>query len=296
MKIKHRVLKDFPYIAPNKKIITLEKGTILTDFTYEFKEDGDKIKLDRDIIDNNPDFFLLLDWRDELHSYIKVNKFKSPKTLAKKLEPFIDEMIISSMEDEDSTEGVMDKDRLRELEDREYKVERLERELSSKEDEIKNRNSRLVKRESDYKEDLKILDSKEDKMREDYKVLKDKELDLDNRISKLKQKERDLDKTILESSNIDEKYEEFKSKMKQDTDELNKKEEKLQEEIKLFNKSKQDFLEREEKLKETNRDLKLEIDEFNDYKDEIEKLDAEIRKWEKQHWKLKRMNKPPSSL
>ena len=55
MKIKHKVVKEFQYLTPDKKIFILKVGTILDEYIYKVKNES--INIDKDIIDNNPDFF-----------------------------------------------------------------------------------------------------------------------------------------------------------------------------------------------------------------------------------------------
>ena len=83
MKIKHKVIKEFQYLSPDKKIFILKLGTILEDYIYKVKTE--LIPIDKDIIDNNPDFFIVIDWKAELLTYLKTNKIPQPAVLGKKL-------------------------------------------------------------------------------------------------------------------------------------------------------------------------------------------------------------------
>ena len=88
----------------------IKTGTILNNYVYQVG--SEEIIIDSDIVNGNPDIFSPVDWKQELHSYIKTNKFPQPKTLAAKLEPFIEEMILSSI---GSNNGVqVDEERLAE--------------------------------------------------------------------------------------------------------------------------------------------------------------------------------------
>ena len=49
MKIKHKVIKEFQYLSPDKKIFILNVGTILEEYNYRVKTEI--IPIDRDIID-----------------------------------------------------------------------------------------------------------------------------------------------------------------------------------------------------------------------------------------------------
>ena len=87
MKIKHKLLNDFQYISPDKKIFVLKSGTILEEYNYKVK--SDIIPIDKDIVDNNPEFFEVVDWKAELMTFMKANKLPQPAQLGKKLIPFI---------------------------------------------------------------------------------------------------------------------------------------------------------------------------------------------------------------
>jgi SMC interacting uncharacterized protein involved in chromosome segregation len=293
MKIKHKVIKEFQYLSPDKKIFILKLGTILNEYVYNVK--GEDIVIDRDIIDNNPDFFELVDWKSELHTFIKVNKLPSPKTLANKLIPFMEDMILSSM---GSNNGIqVDDERMREIENKESELDSRERRIKSKEEEIDIRLNRVDKREKDYKEDLKLLDKKEDDIREKSRELVERELDVQDKLQDINEKERNLDRTILESSNdIDSKYTELQSKIDKDLKIVSEKEKDLEIALKNLKKKEDNLLDRESEINDLVRDLELKKEEFQDWGEEIVKLDNEIRDWEKLHWKFKRMKKPPSAI
>ena len=92
MTIKHRVIKEFQYITSDKKIVVLKIGTILENYKYITKLES--INIDSDVINSNPDFFSIVDWKFELLSYLKQNKIPQPSLLSKKLIPFIEETFI----------------------------------------------------------------------------------------------------------------------------------------------------------------------------------------------------------
>ena len=92
MAIKHKVLKDFQLLTDDKKIIILKAKTIIED--YKFKNKSETVSVPVDIIKNNPDYFSFIDWKEELQSYLKVNKIPQPAVITKKLVPFIETMII----------------------------------------------------------------------------------------------------------------------------------------------------------------------------------------------------------
>ena len=87
MKIRHKVIQDFQFVSDDKKIFVLKLGSILEE--YVFKTKGEEIPIDRDIIDNNPLYFQIIDWKSELLMYLKLNKIPQPSQISKKLIPFI---------------------------------------------------------------------------------------------------------------------------------------------------------------------------------------------------------------
>lgn len=77
MIIRHKISKDFQLLTGDKKIVILKSGSLLENYKYTTK--NDQIKVDRDIVDSNPDFFLLLDWKVELVNVMKEIRFKPPQ-------------------------------------------------------------------------------------------------------------------------------------------------------------------------------------------------------------------------
>ena len=260
MKIKHKLLNDFQYISPDKKIFVLKSGTILEEYNYKVK--SDIIPIDKDIVDNNPEFFEVVDWKAELMTFMKVNKLPQPAQLGKKLIPFIEEMVLSSVSQ--STGVKLDEYKLKELEEKETELfkedQNLQRVKSSldtrekmvkdKEDDIEVRLKRLEKRESEYKIDLSSLDKKEEEIRERNRELIDLKLDLDDKLQDINERERNLDLNSLKSSQeIDEKYAELQNKIDNDLKSLSSKEKELEVKIKELSKRESDIEKREEELK-----------------------------------------------
>jgi len=233
MKIKHKVVKEFQYLSPDKKIFILKAGTILEEYNYKIK--SDIIPIDKDIIDNNPEFFEIIDWKAELLTYIKANKLPTPAVLTKKLIPFIEEMVLSSIQQNTSKGTVVDESVVKELERKESDLNSREKRIKEKEDEIDIRIKRVEKREGEYKEDLKSLDKKEDELREKSKELIEKNLDLDDKIQNINEKERNLDRASLESSKeIDEKYVKLQERIDKDLKSLSEREKELESNLKIF--------------------------------------------------------------
>lgn len=292
MKIKHKLLSDYQYTSPDKKIFLIKTGTILQNYIYNVK--GEDVLLDRDIIDANPEMFQIVDWKSELQLFIKKNKFASPKTLLNKITPFIEDIVLSSS----SNSGVqIDEDRLKEIESKESDLNNRERRIKGKEEEVEIRLNRVEKRENAYKEDLKALDKKEDSLREKSKEVKGREIDIEDKIQDLNEKERNLDRTILESSkDIDVKYKDLQSKIDKDLKIVTEKEKDLEVTIKDIKKREDKLLDREDEIDDGLRDIERKKEEFQDWGEEIVKLDQEIKDWEKLHWKFKRLRKPPSAI
>ena len=130
MKTKHKLINDFQYVSPEKKIFVLKSGTILEEYNYTQK--GETTPIDKDIVDNNPEFFTLVDWKSELLSYMRVNKLPQPAQLGKKLIPFIEEMILSGMEKVDTSTTTNDSEKSMEFEQKETELFKREQELERK--------------------------------------------------------------------------------------------------------------------------------------------------------------------
>ncbi len=148
MKLKHKLIKEFQYLGDDKKIIVLKVGTILEEYVYKLK--SEVIPIDKDIVDNNTDFFEMINWQSELLSFLKVNKIPQPSMLSKKLYPFIEKLILDlpikneNSFIEESEKKVLDKiNKEIELEsnlsDKEKKLLEFEKYLNKKETELVNK-------------------------------------------------------------------------------------------------------------------------------------------------------------
>lgn len=282
MKVKHKLLSDYQYITSDKKIFIIKSNTILED--YCFKAKGDNIYIDRDIIDVNPEIFQIIDWKMELLSWLKLNKIPQPSVLSKKLIPFIDEMIISSMTPVTTT-TVSDINILQEVNSKELMVSTLKKELDfkssdldlrekrikDKEDEIQIRLSMIEKREQDYKLNLQQLNDKDDELRSKYRELSTKDLELNIRNNEINEKEREVSKNVLLSTNeIDNKYKELQDKINIDMSALKTKEKEIE-------KSFKELKELETKLENTrndNIDIKTKI--YQDLENELRGMEEDI--------------------
>lgn len=239
MKIKHKVVKEFQYLSPDKKIFILKIGTILEDYIYKVKTE--LIPIDRAIIDNNPEFFEVIDWKAELLTFMRSEKMPQPAQLGKKLIPFFEEMIMSSiqqqsgpsvdpnlMKEVERRESELNNSK-RELERRDSDLDSRDRRIKDKEDEIEIRIKRVEKREDEYKLDLKTIEKKDDELRLRLRTITEKELDLQDKSQELNERERNIDRNALMSSKeIDAKYIDLQSKIDSDLSDLSKREKELE--------------------------------------------------------------------
>jgi chromosome segregation ATPase len=239
MKIKHKVIKEFQYLSPDKKIFILKVGTILEEYIYKVKTE--LIPIDKAIIDNNPEFFEVIDWKAELLTFMRAEKMPQPAQLGKKLIPFFEDMIMSSIQQQSgpSMDPALLKDverreddlniSRRELDRRESDLDSRERRIKDKEDEIDIRIKRVEKREDEYKLDLKTLEKKDDDLRSRTRHATEKELDIQEKIQELNERERNIDRNaIMSSKEIDSKYAELQSKIDSDLADLSKREKELE--------------------------------------------------------------------
>jgi DNA repair exonuclease SbcCD ATPase subunit len=298
MKIKHKVIKEFQYLSPDKKIFILKVGTILEEYIYRVKTE--LIPIDKDIIDNNPEFFEIIDWKAELLTFMRAEKMPQPAQLGKKLIPFFEEMIMSSIQQ--STGGSVDPNLMKEVEKRESELNTFKRDLDRKdsdldsrerrikdrEDEIEIRMKRVEKREDEFKLDLKTLEKKDDELRTRNRSLTEKELDLQEKSQSLNERERNLDRTALSSAKeIDTKYAELQSKIDTDLANLTKREKELEIDGKRLK-------ELEEKL-ENNVSQLVEASKskiYSDLETELRGIENDIRHLDSIANKLKEFSHP----
>lgn len=229
MKLKHKVLKDFQLITPEKKIVTLKAGTILEE--YKLVTKSDRIDVEKDVIENNPEFFTPLDWRAELLSYMKSNKIPQPAVLSKKISPFIEEMFILNIKEDSSDSSEREyksklkeiiqkevdlendyKSRYRDLDEKERSLEskltkseiELEREYrsklksaSEKESDFELQLITLNRKEEDLKRSLEDITRRENYIKESHSEIKEKDIEVFSKLRDIKEKEDRL--RILES-------------------------------------------------------------------------------------------------
>lgn len=200
MKIKHKLLSDYQYLAPDKKIFMIKSGTIIIDYIFKLKNEN--IYIDREIVDANPQIFQIIDWKAELLGYMKAEKLPQPAQLSKKLVPFIEEMILTMQNPNVSTPNPEAfKDMKKDSENMmrklfEKKEEELLKDIEKRESDLKKQYERkesellkdIEKKESDLNSLKKSLDNKESELKiseesqSKIKLLKDnlerKEIDI----------------------------------------------------------------------------------------------------------------------
>ena len=98
--MNYKVIKDFQFTNAEKKIDVLKVGSILTmDPTsieqYIFKKGNKEYLYDGDIIQNNPDFFEPVDWKNDLLVEIKRCKVKTPAVIFKAVTGYLDRYVFS---------------------------------------------------------------------------------------------------------------------------------------------------------------------------------------------------------
>jgi hypothetical protein len=262
MKIKHKLLSDFQYISPDKKIFIIKAGTVLEAYNYKLK--SDIIPIDREIVDANPEIFNIVDWKAELLTYIKVNKLPTPAVLTKKLIPFIEEIVLSNTSK--SSQPVIDESKIKELETKEFDLNNRDRRIKDLEDEINIRLKRVEKRENEYKSDLNLLEKKDDELRDKSKELIEKSLDIDDKLQDINERERNLDRSALKSSKeIDSKYKELQDKIDKDLKSLSEKERDFELKVKSFSKREVDIEKYEDELNDNQKKFANKLYELNKF-------------------------------
>jgi chromosome segregation ATPase len=283
MKIKHKVVKEFQYLSPDKKIFILKIGAILEEYIYKVKTE--LIPIDKAIIDNNPEFFEVIDWKAELLTFMRAEKMPQPAQLGKKLIPFFEDMIMSSIQHDNipSMDPTLMKDVerreielntfKRDLDRRETDLDSRDRRIKDKEDELEIRIKRVEKREDEYKLDLKTIEKKDDDLRLRTRTITEKELDLQEKIQELNERERNLDRTALSSAKeVDSKYAELQTKIDSDLADLSKREKELEAGFKKVQELESML---ESKMNEITEANKSKI--YGDLEAELKGIESEVR-------------------
>jgi DNA repair exonuclease SbcCD ATPase subunit len=283
MKIKHKLLTDYQYTTSDKKIFLIKSGTIIEEYLYKLK--GENIPIDRDIVEANPQIFDPIDWKAELLSFMRSEKMPQPAQLGKKLIPFFEDMIMSSIKHDNVTS--MDPTLMKDLEKREDDLNTFKRDLDrretdldsrdriikDKEDEIEIRIKRVEKRENEYKIDIKTVEKKDDDLRLRTRTITEKELDLQEKIQEINERERNLDRTAISSAKeYDSKYADLQTKIDSDLADLSKREKELEAGFKKV-KELESIL--ESKINETTEFNKSKI--YSDLEAELKGIESEVR-------------------
>ena len=158
MAVKHKVLKDFQLLTNDKKIIVLKAKTVLEDYKYVTKNDN--VLVEKDIIDNNPDFFSPIDWKEELNTYLRQNKISQPAVLTKKVVPFIEEMFVIQGEPNVTIVQEPSGDIIQ----KELELESKTKRLDIKESQLNLESNDLINREAEILKKEKQLQQKEERL------------------------------------------------------------------------------------------------------------------------------------
>ena len=216
MPIKHKVLKDFQLLTDDKKILILKAKTLLED--YKFKNKSEIVTVPVEIIRNNPDYFAFIDWKEELQSYLKVNKIPQPAVITKKILPFIENLI-----DEMGTktkEVIVEKEVIIE------KPITVEKEVIVEKQVMVDKPKSKV--DSDLESKLKKVDILQNKLQQEIDEANNKEAEYIAKFSQLESKEKTLKK---QESDLSAQSNELEIK----SDKLSKLENKLNEKLSEYN-------------------------------------------------------------
>jgi len=240
--IKHKILKDFQLLTSDKKIVILKSGSILEEYKYGTKSDS--IKVDRTIVDSNPDFFQLIDWKIEIVNYMKQQKIAQPAQLAKKLIPFLEDMVLSN-------EGVGDNIDSQVVEALEQEYKEKQRRLKEKEIEWDAKYEKVLKREKEIELELEERESKLDKKERETKNL------MENLDSLALSKEKELEaKWSKRGWELEEEWELKFDKITKRDKEIKQSLEELEEKEKEISKKISDLKDKEEKVREFEYSVK----------------------------------------
>ncbi len=223
--MKHRVLKDYQHITADKRVVQIKAKLLIEDYKVNIK--GDIYKLDVDVVDNNPDFFQAIDWKQDLLDYMKANKLPSPAILSKKLVPYIEEnylskakvetkiveKVIEKVTDNTALESELGK-RQQLLDDMANRLEQREAELSQREK--YHTQAKLQNDERDRQLDTKEkeLNAKKLEIQKLEKILSERESLLGSRSKSEQAYQSELESKIQEYedklSQVDEQLEKYR--------------------------------------------------------------------------------------
>jgi hypothetical protein len=98
--MNYRVIQNFQFTTADKKIDVLKIGSILapdlsSEEQYVFKKGTKEFLYDAQLIENNPEFFEAIDWRDDLLVEMKKCKMKTVAPMFKTVVNFLNNEILS---------------------------------------------------------------------------------------------------------------------------------------------------------------------------------------------------------
>lgn len=290
MKIKHKLLSDYQYLAPDKKIFMIKSGTIIIDYIFKLKNEN--IYIDREIVDANPQIFQIIDWKAELLGYMKSEKLPQPAQLSKKLVPFIEEMILTMQNPNVSAPNPETfKDMKKDSENMmrklfEKKEEELLKDIEKRESDLKKQYERkesellkdIEKKESDLNSLKKSLDNKESELKiseesqSKIKLLKDnlerKEIDILKEVEakeiELKTLKINLDRLEADLISRERRIKDLENETDERVKRVEKKEDDYKLDIKVLEKKDDEVRIRSRALTEKELEIQKQIQELSE--------------------------------
>jgi chromosome segregation ATPase len=255
MNIKHKLLIDYQYISLDKKIFVIKSGTIIENYCY--KANGEQLPIDKSIILANPQIFSAIDWKIELVNVMKAAKLPQPAVIAKKIIPFLDEMVMSTAAETSSVSS-------EELEKIESDYKEKTRRLKEREIDYDAKFEKLLRREKDLEVELEskmknassVSSQELEKMEEDYR----------QKVRKLREKEIEIEES---NNRLIKKTKELESDVEFRTNRLSKREVELKDQI-------SELESRESEVKKKLRDAQSQEEKVREYEVELKKKEREL--------------------
>jgi len=185
----------------------------------------------------------------------------------------------------------IEKEKLEKISQREKEIEEREKKILDLDEQFKNKAEEITKnfrtKETSF----------ESYVQEEKDKLEDRKLELESLEKDLNLKADNYRDLILKE---EEKYkhnlEEQRKKLEDDTHLLKKERKEFNDFKKKILEDKEDLEDLSNKLESKKEDLEQKENELERIKEELVSLDQEIKSWESQNFKMKRMNRPPSAL
>mgnify|MGYP003404572800 CR=1 FL=1 len=224
--MKHKVLKDYQHITADKKVVQIKAKSIIEDYKVNIK--GDIYLLDKDIVDNNPDFFFAVDWKADLLDFVKGNKLPSPAIVAKKMIPYIEDNYLSKMKTETTiVEKIIHTDPAlkTEVSKRQQLLDEVAATLNTRSNNLDSIESELKQKEKLYQEAKSQNDARDKELDLQQKDIAAKKLEIQKLEKILSERE-----SLLGSRNKSEKafQEDLETKIKEYEDKLSSVDEQLE--------------------------------------------------------------------